>query len=484
MRTLIFILIVLLIIPSAIAQPAEYIINSNADTDDGVCDVTHCTLREAINAANANPGEDTIFYDEVDDPEMIYLLTPLPTITEPVIIDATYPPAYNSLIVNGSQMIAPTPEEHIGLNIIGGGTTLRRAFMTGFQYAGIRLADGGDNFIIDSRSGPSLVSPIFGDPNGIGILIENSANNRIENTDLMSNLGDGLIIRGSSSTGNVIFNNRIGVELDYGTGVEYEDEHNGGNGIRIENASRNEIRENHIAFNDGYGVIVSGSAAIRNRLQMNYIFDNGLGDIELDSGGNANQTSPVLTTAWVDEVNPAFMVEGTLNGYPNVTYRVEFFTIGECDAPVGENTYGIIGVFYGKADWAGILAFQHLMPSSTPGSSIIATATDSVGNTSTFSNCIMDTGMGAPLTAAPRINVYSSTPIMLTWSEVTGAVQYQIQLSYQSEFEFYKVVDEIVINPYFQFTDGGNYFWRVRALDINGYPGLWSEVQQFVLAIP
>ena len=44
------------------AQAATYVVNSIADTDDGTCDSTSCTLREAINAANANSGADTISF--------------------------------------------------------------------------------------------------------------------------------------------------------------------------------------------------------------------------------------------------------------------------------------------------------------------------------------------------------------------------------------------------------------------------------------
>lgn len=36
--------------------PTVYIVNSNNDVDDGTCDVTHCSLREAINWANSTGG--------------------------------------------------------------------------------------------------------------------------------------------------------------------------------------------------------------------------------------------------------------------------------------------------------------------------------------------------------------------------------------------------------------------------------------------
>ena len=37
--------------------PTVYIVNSNNDVDDGTCDVTHCSLREAINWANSTGGQ-------------------------------------------------------------------------------------------------------------------------------------------------------------------------------------------------------------------------------------------------------------------------------------------------------------------------------------------------------------------------------------------------------------------------------------------
>ena len=49
-----------LVLTRARAAPQTYTVNSLADTDDGACDANNCTLREAINAANANSGADTI----------------------------------------------------------------------------------------------------------------------------------------------------------------------------------------------------------------------------------------------------------------------------------------------------------------------------------------------------------------------------------------------------------------------------------------
>src|SRR5512147_992156 len=45
--------------PASPAQAATFTVTKTADTDDGVCDAD-CSLREAIRAANAAAGADTI----------------------------------------------------------------------------------------------------------------------------------------------------------------------------------------------------------------------------------------------------------------------------------------------------------------------------------------------------------------------------------------------------------------------------------------
>jgi CSLREA domain-containing protein len=64
-----------------------YIVNINADTDDGVCDVTNCTLREAINAANATGGQINFAPNVTGS---ISLLSALPVLTNG-----------NAIVING-----------------------------------------------------------------------------------------------------------------------------------------------------------------------------------------------------------------------------------------------------------------------------------------------------------------------------------------------------------------------------------------------
>ena len=69
-----------------VARPAlagTVTVNSTADPGDGICGASECTLREAISAANASPGANTINFDPgVFSPGTIAPTTSLPPLTD------------------------------------------------------------------------------------------------------------------------------------------------------------------------------------------------------------------------------------------------------------------------------------------------------------------------------------------------------------------------------------------------------------------
>jgi CSLREA domain-containing protein len=83
----------ILLLSTIPAQAAIHTVNSNADTDDLACDAANCTLREAINAANAGTG-DTIQFAIGSGAVTIALASALPNLSAPMIIDATTQPGY------------------------------------------------------------------------------------------------------------------------------------------------------------------------------------------------------------------------------------------------------------------------------------------------------------------------------------------------------------------------------------------------------
>jgi CSLREA domain-containing protein len=79
---LLCLLVGLLAFPSS-AEASTFVVNTVDDLDDGSCDADHCSLREAIDAANANPGTDTIAFDIPGaGPHTIKLCALLPKLTD------------------------------------------------------------------------------------------------------------------------------------------------------------------------------------------------------------------------------------------------------------------------------------------------------------------------------------------------------------------------------------------------------------------
>src|SRR5207237_10174123 len=92
---------VLFILAAAAAVPAlaaanTFTVVSNDDVAGGTCPTpSTCNLRQAINSANASPGQDRIDFDiPPAGPQTITLTQPLPAIVESVEIDGTTQPGY------------------------------------------------------------------------------------------------------------------------------------------------------------------------------------------------------------------------------------------------------------------------------------------------------------------------------------------------------------------------------------------------------
>lgn len=169
--TLVLALLLAVLVPltAAGAQPADgvIVVGSAGDADDAVpgshgCD-THpadngleppeCTLRAAIQEANALPGTQTIVFD-IDGaaPHVITPATLLPEVTDPVVIDATYgaqgPEDHRLIELDGSAIV---DHEENGLLISAGGSTVRGLAIHGFSGTGdsngIMLIGGDGNTI-------------------------------------------------------------------------------------------------------------------------------------------------------------------------------------------------------------------------------------------------------------------------------------------------------------------------------------------------
>ena len=271
--------------------PAEagllLVVNSTADTSDsapgdGVCDGGGiCTLRAAIEEANATSGADTILFgidciDFVGDttcgPDVVFTIapaSPLPAVTDPATI------------------IGPTPPEVIVLNGAGAGNAdglrlqdtrksiIRGLVINGFSGAGIFIAGGNENAIEGNLIGTDEKG-VEARPNTVGVRISDSifnilgGNNPDQRNLISGNSGPGVEIAGANAGGNRVTGNYIGTNASADGDLG-----NGGAGVVITSPI---LREN--------GNIIGQSGAP----ERNVISGNGVDGV-LISGGGANEVS-------------------------------------------------------------------------------------------------------------------------------------------------------------------------------------------------
>ncbi len=271
------------------SRAATFIVNSPADTDDGICDGVNCTLREAINSANANPGGDVIVFTLGSGTPSIQPATPLPQITDKVVIDGGIGGA-TRVELNGALI----ETEATGLHLTSAENTLRSLVVNGFNGYGIELSGGGGNRVENCFVGCSA-SGMEASPNRLaGIALTGSSGNLLVSNVLSGNTNSGVIIY--QGAGNVIRGNYIGVAVDGSTKLPNQD------GVILIDTANNAIGgtgsadANIIGGNTSDGIEMHGLQCSGNKVQGNTIGTNsswanlGNGDdgVELNMAARCN----------------------------------------------------------------------------------------------------------------------------------------------------------------------------------------------------
>ena len=219
------------------------------------------SLREAIMAANAAQDGDTITFSGVGS---IFVMSELPELSDAT-LGTSIDGAGAVTIING------TGQSDIdGLRIVTGGNEVRGLTFNGFS-AGIRISGAGalSNVVAGCVLGnvAQVVTKGVTFENQTGLVIEDGASTNTiggtqasEGNTISGNDGDGVILM-SGASDNLLLNNFIGTD---GTGMSAIP--NGGDGIRIDNASANFVGNaisasgNVISGNTGAGVRITGGA--------------------------------------------------------------------------------------------------------------------------------------------------------------------------------------------------------------------------------
>jgi parallel beta-helix repeat protein len=192
------------------------------------------------------------------------------------------------------------------------------------------------------------------EPNQRGIVVR-GFNNRIRNNLISNNLQSAIELDGSLATGNIIEYNTIGLPPLCVLGP-CDSNGNGAHGVLIrDGASRNTVRNNDIAHNDGDGIAVVAAAG--NPFYANAIYSNAGEGIDLgDDGFTANNNDSSLTLpvqAGNENINAPVLGAaaggagaGTISGSyssRNGWYRLDFYAADSCPnliaADAGQGRY-------------------------------------------------------------------------------------------------------------------------------------------------
>ncbi|MDQ3117178.1 MAG: hypothetical protein M3Q86_11345 [Verrucomicrobiota bacterium] len=257
------------------ATPAfadTFVVNNPVDPGNGICDAVGCTLREAIDAANANPGADIINFSIFG--AGVKTITPtsaLPTITEAVTIDGyTQPGAAENTLATGNDAVLL-----VELN----GT------LAGFGSSGLGI---------------------------------DSSDSRIRGLVINRFLTAGITLSGAGADDNIIEGNFIGTNAGGTTDLG-----NAESGIAVNGASNNLIggsqpsARNLIAGNGTAGVLifstVVGVTASANIVEGNYIGTDATGTAALGNAedGVQSQSTPPIISSVAPQRAPAISFRGT-----------------------------------------------------------------------------------------------------------------------------------------------------------------------------
>ena len=380
---------------------------ADSDTTDGNCDNGSgaCTLRAAIEEANADLGGIIDFDISGNGPHTIQPTTALPTIAKPVFIDGFSQPGASAgtirIELDGTNAGTSTD----GLKIAAASSHIRGLAINRFGGNGVVLETAGEQLLEHNLIGTNTAGTTDQGNGGAGVSIAGVSGVTVRTNVISGNDSHGISLSGAtdaSITGNFIGTVQGGASALANTG----------SGVHITGAATGtEVLDNVIAFNGGDGVTIESSSALKNGVRRNAIHSNtGLG-IDLapdgvtsndvgdgDAGPNDLQNFPVLTAAVVG--GDHFQITGSLNSTAGTLFGLDFYSNTSCDPSTNGEGLAWLGSALRATGSSGALDFtlnalegdDTTSPQARVGNYITATASrypgDGSGSTSEFSTCI------------------------------------------------------------------------------------------------
>jgi hypothetical protein len=320
------------------------------------------SLRQAILNANASAGTDTITFNiPSSGPHTILPASPLPALTEPVVIDGYTQPgsspntnditeadnAVHKIVIDGSSV--PSAGSLVdGLCLRGGNSIVRGLVINSFTGAAVVCEGYGVNVIEGNYLGTDasglVARPCFHD-----VEIRNVADNLVggitpDARNIISGFrslggigGNGIRIEGSGAARNHIRGNFVGLASDGNTSLQSD-----GYGVYMYNAPDNSVgglqkRMRNVISGigspsvvEGFGVFFLGESAVGNVTLGNFI------------GTNAGGNSVVWNNGGILVVSPGATIGGAHPGAGNLISGSRFVgvSVSRDDAVVQGNFIG------------------------------------------------------------------------------------------------------------------------------------------------
>ena len=281
----------------AIGDPASAVltvVNVNPFVVTTVADSGPGSLRTAILAADANPGADAVSFDiPGQGAHTIRPTSPLPLVTDPILIDASTQPGFAgtpAVFIDGDGA-GPLAD---GLTIVAGYSTVQGLGIVRFHGNGIVLQGYGANRLVGDFLGTDAPGSTGLGNGGDGILALGSPLNLIggdgpgQGVVSSGNGINGVEVSGPGARGNVILGGVFGTNPDGDHALP-----NGFDGVYVNDAPDNRVgsaspsSRNILSGNGSVGLQITGDGATGNVIQGNLIGTDAAGDARIGnvSGG-------------------------------------------------------------------------------------------------------------------------------------------------------------------------------------------------------
>ena len=270
---------------------STYTVTSTADAGVG-------SLRQAILDANKHVGLDAVRFSIGAGARTIAVASALPTITDPLVLDAATQPGYaGKPLIELTGRDLTTTGSVTGLSITAGDSVVRGLVINRFSGNGIRLLGNGGNVICGNYIGTDASGTAAAPNGGQGVFVHTPGNviggtTAADRNVISGNAKNGVQLYTAAASGNAVRGNYVGTDSSGRFALG-----NGQCGVAIDGAGGNVVggttagARNVISANATDGVLVAGTGATGNRVWGNYVGTDARGGYAVGNGAYGVEVS-------------------------------------------------------------------------------------------------------------------------------------------------------------------------------------------------